>query len=308
MNPFLFFPIRKLIREKKITHLILEHPYYGWLGLLLKYFCGVKLIIHSHNIENQRFKSFGKPWWRIMWWYEKWISGMSDFCFFISEEDQLYAQKEFGITPVKTAVITYGIDTLQAPSADEKKLAKINLQKRHQIKSDEKILLFNGTLSYGPNLNAIYNILDKINPLLLKKTGFHYKIIICGSGLPTALNDLKDYQQQHIIFAGFVNDIREYFLGADLFINPVTDGGGIKTKLVESIACNLDVVSTENGAFGVRKSISDGLLCIVPDTDWEKFTDEIVNKSKANANLSGFFDFFNWAQITRKAATLLKEL
>ena len=33
INPFIFFTLSKLIREKKASHLILEHPYYGWLGI-----------------------------------------------------------------------------------------------------------------------------------------------------------------------------------------------------------------------------------------------------------------------------------
>lgn len=70
INPFLFFSIRKIIREKS-THLLIEHPYYGWLGILLQLFCRVKLIVHSHNIEATRFKSTGKWWWGILWNYEK---------------------------------------------------------------------------------------------------------------------------------------------------------------------------------------------------------------------------------------------
>ncbi len=58
INLLYFFRLRKIIREKKATHLILEHPYYGWLGILLKKFCGVKLIVHSHNIEGID----GKAW------------------------------------------------------------------------------------------------------------------------------------------------------------------------------------------------------------------------------------------------------
>jgi hypothetical protein len=59
INPFYYFTLSRIIREEKITHLIIEHPYYGWLGILLKSFCKVKLIVHSHNIESLRFKSMG---------------------------------------------------------------------------------------------------------------------------------------------------------------------------------------------------------------------------------------------------------
>src|SRR6187549_3220306 len=39
INPFYFFTLSRIIRENKITHLLIEHPYYGWLGCLLKWFC-----------------------------------------------------------------------------------------------------------------------------------------------------------------------------------------------------------------------------------------------------------------------------
>ena len=60
-NPLLFITLKKIINKNKSSHVILEHPYLGWLGLLLKWFCNVKLVIHSHNIESLRFKSKLNP-------------------------------------------------------------------------------------------------------------------------------------------------------------------------------------------------------------------------------------------------------
>src|SRR5580700_3549916 len=48
-NIWYFFKLHRIIRQKKAAYLIIEHPYYGWLGVLLKIFSGVKLIVHSHN-------------------------------------------------------------------------------------------------------------------------------------------------------------------------------------------------------------------------------------------------------------------
>ena len=35
INIFYFFTLRRIIKKYQISHLIIEHPYYGWLGLLL---------------------------------------------------------------------------------------------------------------------------------------------------------------------------------------------------------------------------------------------------------------------------------
>src|SRR5690349_1111327 len=70
INPFYIFTLRRLVRKYKVSHLLLEHPYYGWLGVAVKKLTGVQLVVHSHNIEATRWKSLGKWWWKILWWYE----------------------------------------------------------------------------------------------------------------------------------------------------------------------------------------------------------------------------------------------
>ena len=102
INIFYFGLMKKIIRQNNISHVIIEHPYYGWLGLLLKHFCKVKLIIHSHNIEAERFKTTGKWWWKILWQYEKYIHRGADFTFCISENDRQYFINRYKIPAEKT--------------------------------------------------------------------------------------------------------------------------------------------------------------------------------------------------------------
>jgi hypothetical protein len=143
------------------------------VGFLLKKITGVKLIIHSHNIESLRFKSTGKWWWKMLWHYEKWTHRQADINFFITDEDQQFALKHFNLNPSKCHTITYGFDFGKAPSAEEISIAKTELQQKHNIPSTNKILLFNGTLDYAPNLNALKNILYDINPILLEASNFN---------------------------------------------------------------------------------------------------------------------------------------
>jgi glycosyltransferase involved in cell wall biosynthesis len=307
-NPFYFFEIKKLIAQNHISHIILEHPYYGWMVLLLKYFCKVKVVVHSHNIEAVRFKSVGKGWWKILFFYEKWIHSQADFTFCITENDRDYFFKNYQIPYQKSAVITYGISWNTIPSHDEIQLAKNYLREIYSLPVETKLFLFNGTLNYGPNLDALKNILDKINPVFSKKNS-NYRIIICGKDLPDDLNQLKDYRDQNIIYAGFVNDISLYFKGADVFINPVNYGGGIKTKLVEALGYNLNAVSTVNGAIGIPESVCNEKLLICANEDWQTFADEMAIAAEVNKNLSpAFFKHFYWDNIAMKAAEIVETL
>lgn len=89
-------------------------------------------------------------------------------------------------------------------------------------------------------------------------------------------NDLLDYKSQNIIYCGFVNDIDLYFKGCDIFLNPLQDGGGIKTKLVEALGFGKTCISSENGAIGVLATQTQGRLHIVPDTDWKVYSKKFV--------------------------------
>ena len=305
INPFYFFILSRIIRQEKITHLILEHPYYGWLAILLKWFCKIKLIVHSHNIESQRFKSMGKWWWGILWHYEKFTHRNADHNFFIQNNDRDYAIENFKLVPEHCTTITYGFEFNTVPAAEVKITARELICKMYNIPATEKILLFNGTLGYKPNLIAVNNILEKINPLLLASENFTYKIIICGNKLPAAYKGLIDYKEKNIIYAGFVDDINLYFKGCDIFINPVIDGGGIKTKLVEALGYNLSVVSSQSGAIGISAEVTGAKMKVVEDGNWAAFATEIINMQTAKQTPAVFFEHFYWGNITEKAAAVL---
>src|SRR5207253_1832471 len=127
------------------------------------------------------------------------------------------------------------------------------------------------------------SILFKINPLL-NIPGSDYKIIICGKNLPAEMNELKEYADQNIIYAGFVDDISTYFKGSDIFINPVSDGGGIKTKLVEALGYGLNAVSTIIGSTGVNQDLCNGKLLLSGNDDWREFANNMKAAKEIHAD------------------------
>jgi polysaccharide biosynthesis protein PslH len=288
--------ITSLVEKEKIDTIIWEHPYYAWLAFRIRKRTGVKTIIHTHNIEYQRFRSMGKWWWPLLKIYEKYYLKRSDAIFFITPEDKDFAIIKWKIEKEKCIIVPFGVDIEKYP-VDKADCKKIICQK-HSIQTDEKILLFNGLLNYKPNLDALKVILKEINPLLLKQPSFRYKIIICGKGLPEELNLLQEYSDKNIIYAGFVDDIETCFKGADLFLNPVQSGGGIKTKMVEAIAYGTTVISTESGATGINKAAAGQKLIAVPDNNWEEFADEIISITEPSIQTpQEFYTDYYWGNI-----------
>ena len=309
VNPFLFFKLRRIIKSNQSKVLILEHPYLGWLGAMLKWFCGVKLVVHSHNIESQRFKSTGKWWWGILWNYERWTHRRATHSFFVTDEDRQYAIQQFRLSEKNCSTITYGFSFHQPPTANEKQAARKVLIRQWGIPENHHILLFNGTLDYPPNFQALLTILDEIAPRLALEKNFNYTILICGKNLPAELDQLKAYKTIQVQYAGFVDDISLYFKGADLFINPVEDGGGIKTKLVEALGNNLPAVSTINGAIGIPLSVTGSSMQLVPNKNPAQFVEAIIIQRNINSRIpDAFFEYFYWDNIAKKASAKLREI
>lgn len=301
INPLLFFKILRIARRFNPDILVFEHPYFAWLLQLFKWFTKYTLVVHSHNIESERFRSTGKWWWKILWHYERWAYQTADKVWFKTKEDQQYAFHHFSLDNNKMQVVPYGTEQEAPPDQSERKRAKLELCKQYGFSPESRILFFNGTLDYPPNLKALMVILDQLNPLLLE-SGLNYNIVICGKNLPDEMNALKEYQSQHVHYAGFVESIEPYFLATDIFLNPVEDGGGIKTKLVEALGYGNNVVSYRSGAFGVDPALCGGHLVVVPDGDTGMLYNEMkqMMSTLKEEGDDSFYLFYCWKNIVRK--------
>ncbi len=300
INVFYFFKIKAIIKQANITHVMIEHPYMGWLGFLLKRFCGVVWMVRSHNIEAVRFKTLGKGWWKMMWLYESWVHRNADMSFFIMNDDRQFAIEKYHVSQQKCEVVTYGIYQKQVPSPNEKKEAKTNLCQQYNVPFNNTILLFNGDLGYAPNRSAVETIVAGINPLLMQQTSFAYTLFICGKNLPELVQKQIKTKTENIIYTGFVNDVSHFYLAADVFINPVVTGGGIKTKLVEALAYNCNAVSTRSGAIGIEISVCNDKLLMVEDEDIKGFADSIQRASQINTNIGeAFYEKYNAENIAQ---------
>ena len=293
--------LTSLIKKERFDAIVWEHPYYTWLADIIKKRTGVKTILHIHNIEYQRFQTTGKWWWSILRTYEKRFFKIADEILFVSPDDKRFAIENWGIEKKKCIEVAFGVEINKYPV--DKDACKKAIKAIHRISEHDSVLLFNGLLDYKPNLDALQTILKEINPVLANYPNFKYKIIVCGKRLPPGLNELKGYADENIIYAGFVEDIEMYFKGADLFLNPVQSGGGIKTKMVEAIAFGTTVITTETGAMGIHRDICGKKLVIVPDNNWKDFAQAIVaHADKYEITPTTYYEYYYWGSIVKKIA------
>jgi glycosyltransferase involved in cell wall biosynthesis len=292
LQPSVWKKIKDIAKKERATHILLEHPYHGLAAVRAKKATGVLLIIHSHNIEFQRFRQTGKWWWRLLKSYEKWVHRKADLNLFKTEEDRAYAIEQFGLNASQCIVVPYGIEK---PVAIDKPKARQLIRARHGIQPDEKILLFAGTLDYKPNALAVESIFNELAPRLLKER-FAGKIIICGRNQYLAFHYLQKLSHPAVIIAGEVADINNYFAAADVFINPVRSGGGVQTKNMDALAydCNVVCFSTMNPAAIVKLAGNKLFMA----ADWPSFIKQLLKASQQQeATPAAFFEEYNWQKI-----------
>jgi len=307
-NPYSYFDIvgfiriYQLLKKNKIGILIIEHPYIGWMGILLKKMLALKLIIHTHNIEYLRFRSLHKSWWKLLKIYETWILKKADHVFCITHEDQQWMVQKMKIDEGKTSIVPYGIQQSSLPSDKEEK--KKIVCSKHGLDDSKPLIFFNGVLSYHPNLEAVEHILEDIIPRL-NNADFQYNMIIAGKGLPDIYRE-RIGQMNYVIYTGFVDDIDSYTGAADIFINPILSGGGVKTKLIEALAMGCYCISTKTGAIGVESELCGDYLKTIEDNNWDKFTEEILSASKKSMGVNEqFYRRYSWDNITDELLKLL---
>ena len=308
LNLRYLYKLTMLIKEQVIDVIIIEHSYFGWLGLLLQWLTKKPFVIRSHNIEAQRFRDMQRSLWRLYGWYEKWIHQKAAHSFFITLEDMRWALQHWHLDPSKCSLLAHGTDILHPPSIQERKRCREELLAAHTLKPVTTLFLFNGSLNYLPNIDALRIIISELLPIL-QVLKFDFRIFICGKGLSEQWEEVLNAHPQ-LIYKGFVENIETYFTGADCFINPVTLGGGIKIKLVEALAHNQTVISTRTGAQGIARVLVDEKLLRVDDYNWQAFAQTMAGKGihEHRDTPAAFYREFNWHTIVQKALLSLQAL
>ncbi len=306
LNIFLPFLLTKQIKQHNSDIIFLDQPFMGWMIPVLKIFTRKKVFVRCHNIEYLRFKSMGKSWWSFMYMYEKMVHQLADLVIFLSEVDQKHAQYEFNLNPDKTALIPTGINYQETP--EPIKNAQENVKKELGIGSNQQIVLYFGTMNYQPNYEGALYVLDEIYPRLLSQLNDNFFILICGKGLPEEIaNRIIDKKQ--FKYLGFVENLDEYIDAADVLLNPIMSGGGVKTKALESLGRGKIVVSTYNGALGIDQSVCEQHLKVASNHQWEEFTQLIIQALKQSYSpmTKQFFETYSWTSIVRKLSRRLSQ-
>ena len=130
--------------------------------------------------------------------------------------------------------------------------------------TDPPRLLFVGSFAHRPNREAAKFLVDKVWPIVSK---YHQdmEMVLAGRGSRRFLATCGGGNRS-ISALGFVEDLTDLYRRCRLFVAPLSEGGGIKIKILEAMAHGIPVATTSTGAEGISDS-EEGALWISESGD-----------------------------------------
>lgn len=112
-------------------------------------------------------------------------------------------------------------------------------------------LVFCGNMQYAPNVNACKYLVEQVMPLVWKVLP-ETTLMLAGTSPKPAVRALAGPKVQ---VSGWVDDIRECYAAAKVFVAPMQMGSGLQNKLLEAMAMGLPCVTTSiaNDALGSQE-------------------------------------------------------
>jgi glycosyltransferase involved in cell wall biosynthesis len=122
-------------------------------------------------------------------------------------------------------------------------------QPAHRLSRRPMIAVFTGGLGYRPNLEALRAYVQQIIPAFGRRGISPPNLHVIGNA-PDALR--RGVEHPSVRFLGYVADLNSELLQAQVFFAPIVSGSGVKTKVLEALACGLPVIGLPLGLAGLR--------------------------------------------------------
>lgn len=132
-------------------------------------------------------------------------------------------------------------------------------------------MIFAGGMAWYPNADAMLHFCRNLFPEIKKQLP-QASIDIIGAAAPQELYKLATTNPD-IHIHGFVQDVRKYIAKAVLYVVPIRVGGGTRLKILDAMAQQIAIVSTDIGAEGL--AVQDNVDILLAKSD-EEFVDKVV--------------------------------
>lgn len=254
--------IKEFIHEFSIDIVHIEHFWYA--KYIFKIPNCIKKIVVYHDLHHSVFK-------QKVAFEDKTISKISLildwFKFYMFEK---YLDNHLD---VKVFLNASEMDSLPQNSVHIPHVVRSDIIFQKRKKTEILNILFLGTYSHPPNRTALEFTLDRLLPSLVQRTT-NFVFHVTGPGTERFRDIVDGFSHRHLVkIEGFKADINEVFAGMDIALFPILYGGGIKTKVIDSMAAGVPVVTTPQGISGLTGLPLD---CVGVGSTVDEILDELM--------------------------------
>lgn len=171
-------------------------------------------------------------------------------------------------------------------------------------------LVFNGSLTYSANYNAMRWFLAEVYPHIKAQVP-EVTLTITGSIQGVDLAGLA--LDESVTLTGFVADVRIPVAQAAVAVAPIREGGGTRLKILEAMALGTPVVATSKGAEGLE-DVTDGEHLLLADDPvlFAEHTVALLRSPDLRARLAAAArrlveQRYDWTPIGRRFVELVEE-
>ena len=175
--------------------------------------------------------------------------------------------------------------------------------------SPRKDIVFTGNLGYRPNAEAAWRLAREIFPYVRQQVP-DARLRIVG---PDPRGLARELASERITVTGFVPDIVAELQTAAAAAAPVNAGGGVKTKVLEAMACGAPVVATSEANRGIEAIPGEEILIGDNAMDFGGHVAELLQEQERAAALGRAgrelaVREFSWRQVGKELLALYEEL
>lgn len=176
-----------------------------------------------------------------------------------------------------------------------------NLEKKYEI-------VFIGNMSYPPNVDAAEYLSQKVLPLVhLQKPDA--KLLLAGA---SPAKRVLEQESEFVHITGWVDDIRDCYAQAKIFIAPMQIGTGLQNKLLEAMAMKIPSITSSLANSALCAEHGKEILIGESPEDYAKHIISLLNDQDfANKIAEAGYNFvqqkFDWERATLKLGKIMIE-
>ncbi len=166
-------------------------------------------------------------------------------------------------------------------------------------------VVFCGNMRYEPNIRAAQFLAKEVMPLVWKECP--QATLLLAGAYPK--HNISSLANERITVSGFVDDIRECYASARIFVAPMQTGSGLQNKLLEAMAMRMPCVTTDIANDSLHAEDEKEILVgNTPQQLADHIVDLLLNEKQSQEVASNGYEFVRNNYSWEKSGLLLEKI